>query len=109
MLKNLRQLVLHCTLGIILILAGVQPMQAAANLAMTAMDGPCCPDDCLPTPDCAPACAAMMQCHAGTFSLRGAACVLTESVIASAMRFAVVDMASSPGIAEEALRRPPKL
>lgn len=109
MLKRLRQIVLLCALGIIVIFAGVQPMQAAPDLAMAAMDGPCCPDDCPPTPDCAPACAAMMQCNSGTMSLPGSLLIVIEPSVVSDDWLAGTDGTALYGRTTEGLRRPPKL
>lgn len=109
MLKVLRQFILLSALGIIVIFAGVQPVQAAPVMAMAAMDGPCCPDDCPPTPDCTPACAAMMQCQVGTIGLPGGARMMEYPAFAAHARLFGADVTAPPGITAEGLRRPPKL
>lgn len=109
MLRHLRQNVMLFALGIIVIFAGIDPTQAAPDLAMAAMDGPCCADDCLPTPDCAPVCAAMMKCNAGTAGPPGSLHVVIEPAVVSGGWLAGADVTALHGSAAEVLRRPPKL
>ena len=70
---------------------------------------PCCPDDCVPKPDCGPVCMAVMQCRAAAAAMASEIGVGQNAESHGAVTFALADAASDYSVIRAGLRRPPRL
>lgn len=87
-------------------LFGQAAAQASAIRALTA--SPCCPEDCLPKPECAQTCPAMAQCRPAPVMLGVEAGFRSAVASFGSPAFDAAADASDRSVIRGGLRRPPR-
>ena len=104
----LRLLLLLVMLGGLAVSAVLTPVAANASAIRALTASPCCPDDCLPKPECAQTCPAMAQCRPAPVMLGVEAGFRSAVAGFGSPAFDAADAAPDHSVIRGGLRRPPR-